>query len=92
MRYLEKVYRFALDAIMHYNKLKVDKLRHFYSASLGFALFTFILSDIYASIIVALVALYKELINDWRNENGNPEAMDAVMSVLPILLYWLTKL
>lgn len=89
---MAKIWKLITDIITHYNRLGVDKLRHFYSASLGFALFTFLFNDIYASIIVALAALYKEIINDWRNEKGNPEVMDLVMSVLPILLYWFIKM
>ena len=89
---MSKIWKFITDILTHQNRLGKDKLAHFYSASLGFVLFTFLFGDIYASIIVALAALYKELINDWRNEKGNPEVMDAVMSILPILLYWLTKL
>ena len=87
-----KIWKFITDILTHYNRLGVDKLRHFYSASIGFALITILFDDVYASIIVALVALYKELINDWRNGKGNPETLDLVMSILPILLYWLTKL
>ncbi len=87
-----KIWKFITDILTHQNRLGKDKLAHFYSASLGFALFTILFDDIYASIIVALVALYKELINDWANEKGNPETLDLVMSILPILLYWLTKL
>lgn len=87
-----KIWKFITDILTHQNRLGKDKLAHFYSASLGFALFTFLFNDVYASILVALAALYKELINDWRNEKGNPEALDLVMSILPILLYWLTKL
>ncbi len=89
---MSKICKFITDILTHQNRLGKDKLAHFYSASLGFALFAFLFSDVYASILVALVALYKELINDWRNEKGNPEVLDAVMSILPILLYWLTKL
>ena len=84
--------KFLYNILTHHNRLGIDKLRHFYSASLGFALFTILFNDIYASIIVALIALYKEVVNDWRNGKGNPEIMDAVMSVLPILLYWLLKM
>jgi hypothetical protein len=87
-----QIWKFISNILTHHDRLGKDKLAHFYSASLGFALFTFLLGDIYASIIVALAALYKELINDWKNEKGNPEVLDAVMSILPILLYWLTKL
>lgn len=86
-----KIWKFITDILTHQNRLGKDKLAHFYSASLGFALFTFLFNDVYASIIVALVALYKEIINDWRNEKGNAEALDLVMSVLPILLYWLIQ-
>jgi len=89
---MNKIKDLIVNILTHQDRLGKDKLAHFYSASLGFALFTFLLSDIYASIIVAFVALYKELINDWRNGKGNPEIMDAIMSILPILLYWLTKL
>ena len=89
---MKKIKDLIANILTHQNRLGKDKLAHFYSASLGFALFTLLFGDVYASIIVALVALYKELINDWRNGKGNPEIMDAIMSVLPILLYWLTKL
>lgn len=84
--------KFLYNILTHQNRLGKDKLAHFYSASLGFALFTFLFNDVYASVIVALVALYKEVVNDWRNGKGNPEIMDAFMSCLPIILYWITQL
>ena len=87
-----KIWKFISDILTHYNRLGVDKLRHFYSASIGFALFTVLFGDVYASIIVALVALYKEIVSDWASEKGNPEVLDAFMSILPILLYWLLKM
>lgn len=89
---MKKIKDFIVSILTHQNRLGKDKLAHFYSASLGFALFTFLFGDIYASIMVGLISIYKELINDWRNEKGNPEVLDLVMSILPILLYWLTKL
>ena len=89
---MEKLKDLIINILTHQNRLGKDKLAHFYSSALGFALFTIVLSDVYASILVALVALSKEIIHDWEYGRGNPEVLDAVMSVLPILLYWLMKI
>lgn len=78
--------------ITHQDRIGIDKLAHFYSASLGFALFSVIFNPIVASIVVASVALVKELVNDKWLRKGNPEFLDGFMSCFPIILYWAIQL
>jgi hypothetical protein len=72
----------------HYKYLGRDKLEHFYTASIGMLIFSIIFNPIVASCIVASAALAKELVNDLVLDRGNPEVLDAVMSCLPIIIYW----
>ena len=80
------------DLIKHHKLLGRDKLEHFYTASLGFALFSFIFNPIVASISVASISLAKELIYDKWLGKGNPEFLDGFMSCFPIILYWAIQL
>ena len=89
---MEKLKDLIINILTHQNRLGKDKLGHFYSSALGFALFTILLGDVYASVIVSLIAILKEIYYDWIKAKGNPEVLDAFMSILPILLYWLMKL
>ena len=89
---MEKIKDLIISVLTHQNRLGKDKLSHFYSASLGFALFSVIFNPIVASIVVASVALVKELVNDKWLGKGNPEFLDGFMSCFPIILYWLIQL
>ena len=89
---MSKIWKFITDILTHQNRLGKDKLAHFYSASLGFALFSVIFNPIVASIVVASVALIKELVNDKWLGKGNPEFLDGFMSCFPIILYWAIQL
>lgn len=80
------------DLFQHHKLLQRDKLEHFYTASLGFALFSVVFNPIVASIAVASIALAKELIHDKWLGKGNPEFLDGFMSCLPIILYWAIQL
>ena len=92
MKFISKIYNIFIIATTHQNRLGKDKLAHFYSASLGFALFSVIFNPIVASIVVASVALIKELVNDKWLGKGNPEFLDGFMSCFPIILYWAIQL
>lgn len=78
--------------VNHHKFLGRDKLEHFYTSALGFALFSFVFNPVVASIAVASVALAKELLYDRWLGKGNTEFLDVFMSCLPIILYWLIQL
>ena len=80
------------DLFQHHKLLGRDKLEHFYTSALGFALFSVVFDPIVASISVASIALAKELIHDKWLGKGNPEFLDGFMSCLPIILYWAIQL
>jgi hypothetical protein len=80
------------DLFGHHKLLGRDKLEHFYTASLGFAIFSVLFNPIVASIAVASISLAKELIYDKWLGKGNPEFLDGLMSSLPIILYWAIQL
>lgn len=91
---MKKVTKILIQAFnyvaTHHYRLKWDKLAHFYTASLGFALFETFFGDIYASIIVVSVAIVTETIHYFDSER-NCEIADAFMSCLPVIFYWLIK-
>ena len=78
--------------VNHHKFLGRDKLEHFYTSALGFALFSVVFNPVVASIAVASVALAKELFYDKWLGRGNSEFLDGFMSCLPIILYWLIQL
>lgn len=80
------------DLFQHHKLLGRDKLEHFYTSALGFALFSFVFNPVVASIAVASVALAKELFYDKWLGKGTSEFLDGFMSCLPIILYWLIQL
>lgn len=92
MRFINKIYNIFIIVATHQNRMGIDKMRHFYSASLGFALFSFVFNPVVASIAVASVALAKELLYDKWLGKGNPEFLDGFMSCFPIILYWAIQL
>lgn len=73
----------------HYRYLGRDKLEHFYTGSIGMFLFSILFNPLIASCVVCTVAISKELINDLALKKGNPEVLDAFMSCLPVIIYWL---
>lgn len=89
---MESLKQLALKIVFHYKYLGRDKLEHFYSASLGMLIFSVVFTPIIASFIVIGFALGKEIINDLILKKGNPEILDAVMSSLPVLIYWVLYL
>ena len=78
--------------VFHYRLLGRDKLEHFYSGAIGFAILSVLINPLVASCIVGSVAVAKELINDLVLDKGNPEVLDALFSCLPFILYWLIVL
>lgn len=80
------------DLFGHHKLLGRDKLEHFYTASLGFAIFSVLFNPIVASIAVASISLAKELLYDKWLGKGNPEFLDGFMSCFPIILYWVIQL
>jgi len=92
---MKKVIDFLIRAFIyvttHHKRLKWDKLAHFYTGALGFALFETILGDIYASIIIVLVAIITEIIH-YFDKDRDSEFADAFMSSLPVILYWIITL
>lgn len=75
--------------IFHYKYVGRDKLEHFYSGALGFYIFYMIFNDVFATTIVSLVALLKEIYNDLILGKGNPEVLDFIFTCMPIIAYWL---
>ncbi len=92
---MKKVIKFLTNTFIyittHHYRLKWDKLAHFYTASLGFAMFETFFGDIYASIIVVSVAIITEILH-YFDTKRNSEIADAFMSCLPVIIYWLIKL
>lgn len=85
---MEKIKKY----VMHWNHLGIDKLKHFYIGALLFAFIDVFLDDIWASVITCLIAIAKEVLWDSYLGRGKLELLDAVMSILPVLLYWLVRL
>ena len=86
------ILKIANNIINHHKFLGRDKLDHFYTASIGFFLFSLVFGPGIASIIVSVVALSKELIHDKWLGRGKPEILDLLMSILPIMIYWCIQL
>ena len=74
--------------LTHQDRIGRDKLRHFYSGALGFALFCILINPIWASIIVVSVGIFKELY-DIITGKGQGEVLDAFFTSLSVILYWL---
>jgi len=74
--------------LTHQDRIGRDKLAHFYSGALGFALFCILINPIWASIIVVSVGIFKELY-DIITGKGQGEVLDVFFTSLSVILYWL---
>mgnify|MGYP001050818317 CR=1 FL=1 len=74
--------------LTHQNRIGRDKLAHFYSGALGFALFCILINTVWASVIVINAGVFKE-IYDIITGKGKGEVLDAFFTSLPVILYWL---
>ena len=88
MNFLKKVYWFVIHTATHQNRIAIDKLAHFYSGALGFALFCILINPIWASVIVVGAGIFKE-IYDIVTGKGQGEVLDAFFTSLSVILYWL---
>ena len=85
---MNRIKEILLNIVQHHKFLGRDKLEHFYTASIGFLLFSLLFNPVWASIIVGLIALGKEIVHDVMLEKGKGEVLDAIMSLSPIIIYW----
>lgn len=74
--------------LTHQDRIGRDKLAHFYSGALGFALFCILINPIWASIIVVSAGIFKELY-DIITDEGQGEILDVFFTSLSVILYWL---
>ena len=74
--------------LTHQDRIGRDKLAHFYSGALGFALFCILINPIWASVIVVGAGVFKE-IYDIVTGKGQGEVLDVFFTSLSVILYWL---
>ena len=88
---MKKVKNFILKIVNHYKLLGRDKLDHFYTGALLFTFLSLFANVVWASLLTIAIATAKEISDSFKEERSS-EFLDAFMSSLPVILYWIVEL